>query len=267
MKILITNDDGWGARGILTLAEEMRRLGDVLVVAPDGPRSGQSNAITVAAPIRLNKLEELPAADGLGAYTVYTCSGTPSDCVKIALEVLIGDDMLQQERVLVVSGINHGDNGTINVIYSGTMGGVFVGAEHDLPAIGFSICDHDPQVDFSYFRTYLVPLTEKILRVYDSLSKEERQSLCWNVNAPVGPIEGVRLTRQTHGFWHKEFATYHDPSGRPFYMLTGEYVNLEPEAEDTDQYATSHHLISVTPTTVDMTLKTCPASISIGSAF
>lgn len=242
MKILISNDDGWGAKGILTLVRAMRQLGEVTVVAPSGPRSGQSNAITVAQPIHLSLVSEEPG------LTVYTCSGTPSDCVKAALNVLHPTEDGTGGFDLLVSGINHGDNGCINVIYSGTMGAVFVGLEHHIPSIGFSLCDHNPDADFSFLEPYLVPLTEQYLRM-----AKEGPLCAWNVNAPTGKIEGVRATRQTRGYWDKEFAPYTDPMGRPFYMLAGEFVNEEPDAEDTDQWATSHHLISVTPTLVDTT--------------
>lgn len=243
MRILITNDDGWGAKGILTLVKAMRTLGDVTVVAPSGPRSGQSNAITVAQPIHIK-----PISDEPGLH-IYTCSGTPSDCVKAALNVISPTEDGKGGFDLVVSGINHGDNGCINVIYSGTMGAVYVGLEHEIPSIGFSLCDHNPDADFSFMEPYLISLTKDYL----ASLRPKRFMTGWNVNAPVGPIAGVRFTRQTRGYWDKEYARYEDPMGRTFYMLSGEFVNLEPDAEDTDQWATSHHFVSVTPTCVDTT--------------
>lgn len=237
MQILITNDDGWGSKGILTLIRAMRQLGDVTVVAPDGARSGQSNAITVQKPVRFKLLSKEPG------LTVYTCTGTPTDCVKIAVHVLFPEQMPD----LVCSGINHGDNGTINVIYSGTMGAVFEGCTHDILSIGWSICDHNPDADFSYLEPYITAITKRII----SLPKHEWR--CWNINAPVGPLKGARLTRHCHGYWTEEFKEYQDPVGQPFYMLTGRFVNTEPQAPDTDQAAYREGYISVCPVSLDMT--------------
>lgn len=237
MEILITNDDGWQAKGIRTLTSVMQQLGHVTVVAPDGSRSGQSNAITILQPIRLRKV-----ADTHG-FDAYTTNGTPSDCIKLALNTLF------QERKpdLVVSGINHGSNAAINVIYSGTMGATFVAAENGIPAIGFSLCDHHPDADFSAFEPYILPLTRHIL------TQSVPYGTCFNINAPTGTIQGVRLTRQCKGHWEKELQKYTDPHGEPFYMLVGEFINHEPDAEDTDEWALAHGYIAVTPNTIDMT--------------
>jgi len=236
MNILISNDDGWGAKGILTLVKIMRTFGNVTVVAPDGPRSGQSSAITVGQPIRVKKIIEEPG------LTVYTCTGTPADCIKMGLH-----ELCPVQPDLVCSGINHGDNGTVNVLYSGTMGAVFVGCEHGIRSIGWSICDHDPDVDFSIFEPWIKTLTEKILAL------PMTDCLCWNINAPVGPIKGYRLTRQERGYWTKEWQAFTDPAGQKFWMLTGQFVSLEPDAHDTDHAAHREGYISVTPTTIDMT--------------
>ena len=251
MNILITNDDGWGSKGILALVEVMRRLGDVTVVAPDGPRSGQSNAITVLQPLRLKKIIEEPG------LTVYLSNGTPTDCVKLAVHRLFADKQLD----LVVSGINHGDNGMVNVIYSGTMGAVFEGCARGITSIGFSICDHNPNADFSFFQPHVEELTRRILK----LPKRDWQ--CWNINCPIGPVKGTKITRHCHGYWDKEFQTYKDPMGAEFFMLTGAFVNTEPDAPDTDQYANAHGYISVTPTTIDMTDKQWTDSIYTGLEY
>ncbi|MBR3647255.1 MAG: 5'/3'-nucleotidase SurE [Paludibacteraceae bacterium] len=237
MNILITNDDGWGAKGLLTLIDTMRLLGDVTVVAPDGPRSGQSNAISVLTPLRLKKVQEEPG------LRVYLTNGTPTDCIKLGIFALFPD----AKPDLVVSGINHGDNGMVNVIYSGTMGAVFEGCARGIPSIGFSLCDHDPDADFSFFQPHVLRLTKAILAL------PQRDCMCWNINCPVGPVKGARLTRHCHGYWDKEYIAYEDPTGKPFYMLTGHFVNTELEATDTDQYANAHGYISVTPTSIDMT--------------
>lgn len=247
MEILITNDDGWGAKGILTLVAEMKKLGHVTVVAPDGPRSGQSSAITVKQMIRLRKVQEDDSS------TIYTCSGTPADCVKIAINVVYHGQLPD----LVVSGINHGDNGTVNVLYSGTMGAVFVGCEQGIPSIGFSLCDHDPNADFSHFATYIPELTTELMA-----KCRDKERLCWNINAPVGEIKGWRYGRQCKGYWTKEMAEYRDPNGEKFYILQGEYVDTEDKTFEeqlaTDKMPTDHALnsagyISVCPTNIDMT--------------
>lgn len=237
MNILITNDDGWGSKGLNVLVETMRMLGDVTVVAPDGPRSGQSNAISVLTPLRLRKLKDEPG------LTVYTSNGTPTDCIKLGVHVLFPKALPD----LVVSGINHGDNGMVNVIYSGTMGAVFEGCSRGIPSIGFSLCDHNPDADFSFFQPHILRITKAIL------AQPHRQCLCWNINCPIGPVKGTRITRHCHGYWDKEYVPYTDPVGGTFYMLTGQFVNTEPDAPDTDQYANAHGYISITPTTIDMT--------------
>lgn len=251
MRILITNDDGWGAKGILTLVRIMRQLGEVTVVAPDGPRSGQSNAITVLQPLRFKKIQEEPG------LTVYTCNGTPTDCVKLAIHQIFEG----QNPDLVCSGINHGDNGMVNVIYSGTMGAVFEGCARGITSIGFSICNHNPDADFSYFEPHVLELTKRIL----ALPKKVCQ--CWNINCPIGPVKGVKLTRHCHGYWDKEYQEYTDPTGGKFYILTGQFINTEPEATDTDQYANRQGYISVSPTTIDMTDKEWTASINTGLEY
>lgn len=246
MRILLSNDDGWGAKGLDVLIAAMRRMGDVVVVAPDGPRSGQSSAITVTIPIRLNHIKDEPAGNGLHSLSVYTSSGTPADCIKLGMQVLMRDALPD----LVCAGINHGDNSTVNARYSGTMGAVFIGTEHNIPAIGYSICDYSHDADFSQLEPYILPLTRDIL---ETVRTSGIDRLCWNINAPMGEIKGVRRTRQCRGYWDKEMKEYTDPTGKPFYMLTGVYVNTEPDAGDTDQYALAHGYISVCPTTIDMT--------------
>ena len=247
MEILITNDDGWGAKGILTLVRILTQLGHVPVVAPDGPRSGMSNAITVTQPIYLRPLNDLNwgTEEWHKKATVYTTNGTPSDCVKLAIEVIFNEDSSRVD--LLASGINHGSNAGINVIYSGTMGACFVGAEHGIPSIGYSIDDHNPNADFSHMEQYILELTRHLL------DEKIPYGVCYNINAPIGPLEGVQWTRQCRGFWSKEMIETTDEQGNKCFKLGGEFVNIEPDAEDTDIWAMNNHYLSVHPCTIDQT--------------
>jgi len=234
--ILITNDDGDSAKGIQVLTRIMQQLGDVIVMAPDGPRSAQSNAITVTHPIRYKLIEQ---SEGL---TRYICTGTPTDCVKLAL-----NEAVPRKPDLIVSGINHGSNAAVNVIYSGTMGAVLEGCENGFSSVGFSICDHSFQADFSRFEKYVLEISRKILQ------NPLPHGVCLNVNAPVGEIKGVKVARQCDGQWTKEFAKRVDPVGRNYFWLTGEFTNFEPEATDTDEWALANGYVSVVPTKIDLT--------------
>ncbi|MBN2764843.1 MAG: 5'/3'-nucleotidase SurE [Paludibacteraceae bacterium] len=234
--ILITNDDGDAAPGINILTKLMLQIGDVVVMAPDGARSGQSNAITVTHPVRFRKLEE---HEGL---IRYACTGTPTDCVKLAL-----NDVLARKPDLLVSGINHGSNAAINIIYSGTMGAVLEGCDNGIPSIGFSICDHSPNADFSNFEKFITQIT------LQTLNNGLPDGTCLNVNAPVGEIKGIRVSRQCKGNWTKEFAKRTDPHGKAYYWLTGYFNNHEPQAQDTDEWALANGYISVVPSKIDLT--------------
>ena len=247
MEILITNDDGWGAQGILTLVRILTQLGHVTVVAPDGPRSGMSNAITVNQPIYLRRLEDANwgTEDWHKNATIYTTNGTPSDCVKLAIDVVFEGDSTKID--LLASGINHGSNAGINVIYSGTMGACFVGAEHGIPSIGYSIDDHSADADFSHMERYILELTRHLIE------QKMPYGVCYNINAPVGALEGVKWTRQCRGYWTKEMIESTDEQGNKCYRLGGEFVNIEPEADDTDHWAMNNHYLSVHPCTIDQT--------------
>ncbi len=237
MNILITNDDGYTATGIQVLTDLMCQLGDVTVVAPDGPRSAQSNAITVITPLRIKKREE---RKGL---RIYSCSGTPTDCVKIAMSEFFAN----QKPDLVVSGINHGSNASINIIYSGTMGAVLEACQQGIPAIGFSLCDYSGSADFSHFAPYILEITKKLVDV------QVPYGTCFNVNAPAGPVKGVRKARQCRASWAESFVQKTDPMGKPYYWITGQFKNHEPQATDTDEAALEQGFISVVPIKIDMT--------------
>ena len=250
MEILITNDDGWGTKGILTLVRLMLPFGHVTVVAPDGSRSGMSSAISTDRPMTLCRLREEDArtpeeAEAVAKADVYLTCGTPADCVKLAINALFdGDD----SRInLLASGINHGHNASVNILYSGTMGACFVAAEHGFPAIGFSIDDHNPDANFSYFEPYIPEITRHLL------DTGFKRPVCYNVNAPVGEIRGVQWARQCSGHWEKELQPHTDDNGRTIYTLTGSFVNHEPEAEDTDMWCITHNKISIQPVSLDMT--------------
>jgi 5'-nucleotidase len=229
--ILITNDDGDTAQGIQVLTRLMMEIGDVVVMAPDGGRSGQSNAITVSHPIRYTKIEE---REGL---VRYKCTGTPTDCVKLALH-----DILDRKPDLLVSGINHGSNAAINIIYSGTMGAVLEGCENGLTSIGFSICDHSMHADFSQFEKYITQIT------LETLKNGLPYGVCLNVNAPKGEIKGIKIARQCKGNWTEEYA-----QGRTYFWLTGYFKNHEPDMHDTDEWALANGYVSIVPSKIDLT--------------
>lgn len=242
--VLITNDDGHDAHGIETLTRLMMEIGDVVVVAPDGPRSAQSNALTVTHPVRFRKAEE---KEGL---VRYICTGTPTDCVKLAL-----NEIVERKPDLVVAGINHGSNSAINVIYSGTMGAVLEGCENGILSIGFSICDYSYDADFSYFEPFVLQITRA------AIQNGLPHATCLNVNAPCGKISGIKVARQCDGRWVKEFAKRTDPHGRAYYWLTGNFESHEPESEDTDEWAIEHGYVSIVPTKIDLTAHEAIATI------
>jgi len=249
MEILIVNDDGWGAQGIMLLTRLMTKLGHVTVVAPDGPRSSMSNAMSMNKPLTLDRVD-LTASEAFtpeekSQMDVFITNGQPADCVKLALNVLFDDDPSRID--FMVSGINHGSNASINVVYSGTMGACFTGCEHNIRAIGFSIYDNYQPTDLHYFEPYIVDLCLHLLE------GEWHRGLCYNINAPKGELKGIKWTRQAYGHWEKEIEERIRPDGKTEYWITGRFVNEEPEAEDTDEWAVSHGYISVQPCNVDMT--------------
>lgn len=234
--ILITNDDGVNAKGISELVGIARKYGKVVVVAPDGARSGQSNAITMTEPLYKTKLLE---EDGL---SIYKCSGTPTDCVKMAL-----NNILDKKPDFIFSGINHGSNSSVNVIYSGTMGAVLEGCSQGITSVGFSLCDHSKDADFSLF----LPFVESIIAKVST--QDLPQGVCLNVNAPIGEIKGVRVCMQSKGQWIEEFDKRVNPNGQIYYWMTGVFENAEPENTGTDEWALNNGFVSVVPTTCNLT--------------
>ena len=235
--ILITNDDGVAAQGITVLTELMSRLGDVVVVAPDSARSGAACSITPTQPVLLREVSHR------AGVCVCACSGTPVDCVKLALE-----KVCPRRPDLVVSGINHGDNASCSIHYSGTMGAVVEACMKGIPAIGFSLRTLSHQCDFT-------PYTDEVLRLARYVLEQGLpQDVCLNVNFPEVPcLAGTRICRMGRGIWQKEWAPAQNPRGLDAYWLTGEFANLEPESVDTDYWALDHGFASVTPIRLDMT--------------
>ncbi len=234
--ILITNDDGIHAKGLRELMEVMRLFGDITVIAPEVAMSGMSGAITVDQPLRPFKLSEEPG------MTVYKCNGTPVDCVKLGF-----NHLLEKHPDFVVSGINHGSNSSISVIYSGTMGAAMEGCLHDIPSLGISLLDYHPDADFGKAKIFTA-------RIFQALLENKLPSgTCLNINIPTGIPKGIKFCRQAKGKWAEEFERRTDPHQRPYFWLTGSFQNFEEDAHDTDMYALDRNFVSIVPVKVDMT--------------
>lgn len=235
--ILVVNDDGITATGIKNLMEVMQELGNVIVVAPDSPQSGMGHAITIGKPIRFDRVDLYPGVE------MYKCSGTPVDCVKIAVNKIFKG----KKPDLCVSGINHGLNNSINVIYSGTMSAAVEGAIEKIPSIGFSIDDFAEDADFSHCKQYIKTICEQVL------THGLPEATLLNVNFPKGDvIKGIKICRQANAKWAEEFEERTDPYKRPYYWLTGVFQNFD-KGEDTDVWALEHHYASVVPVQFDLT--------------
>lgn len=236
--ILVTNDDGISSKGIHELMELMTELGHVTVVAPDGPRSGQSCALTAGKPLRLN------AKGKQSGCSLFTTDGTPTDCVKLSMHEIFKNNRPD----LIVSGINHGSNAGISILYSGTMGAVLEGCVIGIPSIGFSFCSHLPDCDFTVCREVIRTVTTNVLE------KGLPHGICLNVNIPDVPqIKGTKICRQTRGYWSDEYEKRIDPYGQAYYWLTGFFKNEEPNDPGTDEWALAHGYASVVPCLSDMT--------------
>ncbi len=235
--ILVTNDDGIYAKGINELIEGIRPLGEIVVIAPDGARSGMSSAISSIHPIRLNLVKEEKD------LTLCSCTGTPVDCVKLGI-----NEVLSRKPDLVLSGINHGSNSAVCVIYSGTIGAALEGCILGIPSVGISLTDHSPNADFSEAVKYGKLVAEKVLK------KGLPQGICLNLNVPnISHVKGLKVCSQTKGYWAKEFQLAKDPLGNTVYWLTGEFINEDPENQLNDEWALSHGYASLVPLKIDMT--------------
>ncbi|SNC63895.1 5'-nucleotidase /3'-nucleotidase /exopolyphosphatase [Hymenobacter gelipurpurascens] len=237
--ILISNDDGITAPGIATLVRVMNRIGEVVVVAPNSPQSGMGHAITIGNPLRLE------ANNIFGDIEAYECSGTPADCVKLAKHYVLRD----RKPDLVVSGINHGSNSSVNVLYSGTMSAAIEAAIEGLPAIGFSLCEYGHEADFSHTEEWIEHLTR------EALKHGIPHGTALNINIPKNsatPIAGARVCRQARAKWQEDFDLRYDPYRRPYYWLVGEFVNLD-KGTDTDEWALANNYISIVPCQFDLT--------------
>lgn len=235
--ILVSNDDSIHAPGILRLVDALPQDADIVVVAPAEPHSGQSSAITVGTPLVIRAQPDYRGA------RMFAVSGTPVDCVKLAMSAIV-----PRRPALVLAGINHGSNAGCNVTYSGTMGAVLEGCNQGITSCGFSLLHHSLSADFSMCLPFVSGIVDDLLR------GPLPAGVCLNVNIPAHVVpRGVRACRAARGHWTDEYARYTDPSGNPFYWLTGSFVNEEPDAADTDEYWLGRNYISVVPVKGDMT--------------
>lgn len=239
--ILITNDDGITAPGIAALVDAVKDLGKIVVIAPDKAQSGMGHAITIGSPLRMvrvnNYFDEKVEA--------YSCSGTPVDCVKLAV-----DKILHRRPDICLSGVNHGANHSINVIYSGTMSAALEAAIESIPSVGFSLLDYSLEADFSGPKKYARLIVQEILS-----KKAINKHLCLNVNFPavnVSDLKGLKICRQAYAKYEEDFDERLDPHGRKYYWLTGEFVNFD-KGRDTDVWALNHNFVSVVPVQFDLT--------------
>lgn len=236
--ILITNDDGITAPGIRNLVEAVKDLGKVVVVAPDKPQSGMGHAITIGHPLRLNKIDIFEGVES------WQTSGTPVDCVKLAV-----DKVLHRKPDLCLSGINHGANHSINVIYSGTMSAAMEASIESIPSIGFSLLNYNYEADFEPAKFYVRKIVSSLLK------KKMEKHMLLNVNIPSVPMElikGVKVCRQAYAKYEEDFKQRKDPHGKKYYWLTGAFVNFDT-GKDTDVWALDNNYVSVVPVQFDLT--------------
>ena len=240
--LLVSNDDGYRAKGINSLVEMLSDLADIIVCAPEDARSGYSCAFSATTPLRLWLREKREGVE------VWSCNGTPVDCVKMALA-----EIVPRKPDMVIGGINHGDNGSVNTHYSGTMGVTLEGCMKYIPSVAFSLCDHREDADFEPLRPLIRQITERVL------AEGLPMGVCLNVNFPLilgdaqTSYKGVRVCRMAHGTWGNEVTKCHHPRGYDYWWMVGSYQNDEPEAEDTDNWALTHGYVAITPTQIDVT--------------
>ena len=235
--LLISNDDGYLAKGINSLVEMISDIADIIVCAPEDARSGFACAFSATTPLRLELRDKRPGIE------IWSCNGTPVDCVKMALA-----ELCPRKPDMVVGGINHGDNASVNVHYSGTMGVTLEGCMKYIPSVAFSICDFSADADFEPLRPLVRRITQKVLS--DGLP----MGVCLNVNFPLASeYKGVKVCRMAHGTWSQEVTRCHHPRGYDYWWMIGKYNNDEPDAEDTDNWALTHGYVAITPTQIDVT--------------
>ena len=237
--ILVTNDDGILAPGIRALIEVMSEIGEVVVVAPDSPQSAMGHAITINSILTLNKISANNAT-----LLEYSCSGTPVDCVKMAV-----NEVLKRKPDLCVSGINHGSNSSINVIYSGTMSAAIEAGIEGINAIGFSLCDYEWNADFETIKPYVKQIALEVLK------NKLPIGTVLNVNFPklkFDDLKGIKICRQANAMWQEQFDKRISPIGKEYYWLSGKFVNFD-KGEDTDEWALANGYVSIVPTQFDMT--------------
>jgi len=237
--ILVTNDDGINAPGIRTLISIMKDIGDIVVVAPDSPQSGMGHAITINSTLHSSRITPKDSE-----ITEFSCSGTPADCVKLAI-----NELMPRKPDLCVSGINHGSNSSINVIYSGTMSAAIEAGIEGVPAIGFSLLDYRWNADFEQSKNFISMIT------LNALNNGIPKGVVLNVNIPSvrkSDIKGVKICRQAMAYWIEEFDKRKNPLGQEYYWLTGKFIN-EDLGEDTDEWALNNNFISIVPVKFDLT--------------
>ena len=237
--ILVTNDDGINAPGIRTLISIMKDIGDIVVVAPDSPQSGMGHAITINSTLHSSKITPKDSE-----IIEYSCSGTPADCVKLAI-----NELMPRKPDLCVSGINHGSNSSINVIYSGTMSAAIEAGIEGVPAIGFSLLNYSWNADFNQSKDFIRRI------VINALNNKIPKGVVLNVNIPSikkSDIKGVKICRQAKAYWVEEFDKRKNPLGQEYYWLTGKFVNKD-QGEDTDEWALKNNYISIVPVEFDLT--------------
>jgi len=237
--ILVSNDDGIDAKGLQSLIRIAKQFGDVFVVAPERGQSGMSHSISLTTPLRVRYLEK---SDEL---TICAVPGTPVDCVKLAI-----NQLLPRRPDLMLSGINHGSNSAVSVIYSGTMGAAIESSLYGINSIGFSVLDHSPNADFSLVEKYGPQLVAKVLE--EGLPNQ----VSLNVNFPIiedSEYKGYKFCKQTSGVWNEDFEKRTDPHGRDYYWLTGSFLNAELENEDSDEWALANNYASIVPIKIDFT--------------
>lgn len=237
--ILVTNDDGFRAKGIEALIEMVKPYGRIIAVSPEEGNSGMSHAITIKTPLRLKKRSRTDDVE------LYSVNGTPVDCVKLAM-----NQIFKNLPDLIVSGINHGSNSSVSLFYSGTMAATIEGSLYGIPSIGFSLLDYTNSPDFSTAISFGQHIIENVL------DKGLAKGTCLNVNFPVlkvDEIKGIKICRQNNGIWKEEFEKRTDPRGQDYFWLTGYFQNNEPNATDTDEWALSNGYISIVPITTDLT--------------